>query len=212
MRPDHPARAMRIADELWNTSHDLAEACLAEPFVAGLADGSTPRAAFAAYVGQDAFFLDAFARGYALGLAASDSPAELRTWKSLLDGVFDELRLHAGYAGQWGIDLTQIEPRPACRAYTDFLLSTAAHERPAHIAAAMAPCLRLYAWLGQQLAPRLVASSPYAAWVTTYADPGFAALTLQVESLLAGGQPGIQHGYYRRAMTLELGFFRGCAG
>ena len=44
---------------------------LAHPFVRGLADGSLPRQVFSGYVAQDAFFLEAFARAYALALAAS---------------------------------------------------------------------------------------------------------------------------------------------
>ena len=54
-----------FAAELWNANADLAQACLANPFVHGIADASLPVECFRAYVAQDAFFLDAFARAYA---------------------------------------------------------------------------------------------------------------------------------------------------
>ncbi len=198
---------------LWRENGDLAEACLGEPFVAGLASGATPREAFARYLAQDAWFLESFAKAYALGLAKSRERADLWRFKELLDGVVAELRLHAGYARDWGIDLTTVEPLPACQAYTDFLRATAALEPIPQLAAAMAPCMRLYAWLGQTLLPQTTADSPYRAWVTTYADPGFSALASEVEGLLErpGADPLAQRQLYRQAMQLELGFFRECS-
>lgn len=62
---------MRLAERLWHDNLDLARACLDDPFVAGLASGETPRDRFAWYVGQDAAFLEVFARAYALALARS---------------------------------------------------------------------------------------------------------------------------------------------
>jgi thiaminase/transcriptional activator TenA len=77
-------------------------------------------------------------------------------------------------------------------------------------AVAMTPCLRLYAWLGQQL--RAQVGQPehtYAEWIDTYAHPDFEQLTQQLEALLdrhaAEGTP-VEH-TYRRAMELELAFF-----
>jgi thiaminase/transcriptional activator TenA len=80
--------------------------------------------------------------------------------------------------------------------------------------AAMAPCMRLYAWLGRELLPRLDAASPYADWVRTYADPGFHALADRVDALMEapGGDAAAMARLYRRAMTLEFGFFRACGG
>ena len=49
-------------------------------------------------------------------------------------------------------------------AYTNFLLAVAALEPVGHIAAAMTPCMRLYAYLGQQLAAQTKPDSPYREW------------------------------------------------
>ncbi|MGY2001601.1 TenA family protein [Blastococcus sp. SYSU DS1024] len=198
---------MSLARELWTAEADRAAAALAHPFVQGIADGTLPRDRFAGYVAQDAFFLEAFARAYGLGVAHSPDRACLDVFADLLAGVREELGLHASYAQRWGIDLTTVRPVPATSAYTDFLLATASLGGVALTCAAMTPCMRLYAHLGQSLAGR--ASGPYEEWVRTYADPGFEELAAALERLLdtvAVDTPALRAAY-SRAMQLEIGFF-----
>ncbi len=198
---------MTLSAELWAGSADLAAAALAHPFVTGIADGTLPRERFAGYVAQDAYFLEAFARAYALGVAHSRDRATLEVFADLLAGVREELRLHDGYAARWGIDLAAVSPASATLAYTEFLLATAALGDVGETCAAMTPCMRLYASLGQALVPR--ATGPYREWADTYADPGFEELAATLEMLLdrlAAGTAGVRRAY-RRAMELELGFF-----
>ncbi len=197
------------ARELWQRNRDLADACLAHPFVQGIASGDLRLERFQVYVAQDACFLEAFARAYALALARSPDRESLVTFKDLLVGVFEELSLHARYAERWGASL-ETEPLAPTRAYTDFLLSTASLEPVGHTAAAMTPCMRLYAFLGQELAPKLHSESPYREWVETYASPDLEALARRLEGLLDryGGTPERLALLYRRAMELELAFFQ----
>lgn len=196
------------ADELFAANLDLATACREHPFLQGIASGDLDRVDFAAYVGQDAAFLDAFVRAYALAIARAPDREAMRAFKALLDGGIEELELHHGYAARWGVDL-EPEPAPATRSYTDFLLRVAALEPAGHVCAAMAPCMRLYAWLGQQLHPVTAADSPYREWVETYAQPDFEELARTLERLLdrLGGDPATVADHYRTAMRLELAFF-----
>ncbi len=199
---------MGIAAQLWQEHRELAEACLGHPFVQGIASGELPRPKFSFYVAQDAYFLEAFARVYALAMAKCPDSEGLRAFKTLLDGVFHELGLHEGYARSWGIELIP-EPSPATLAYTDFLLRVAALEPVGHVAAAQAPCMRLYAYLGQSLKPVARPQSPYIEWVRTYRSPEFDALARQLEDLLdryGGDRVRLSH-LYRRAMELEYAFF-----
>ena len=198
---------MSLAARLWAGSRDLAEASRETPFVRGLADGSLPRASFAGYVAQDAAFLAAFARAYALALARSPDTRTLLALADLVAGVRDELALHDAYAARWGIDTETVVPAAATLAYTDFLLATAATAPLGVVLAAMTPCMRLYAALGAALDP--ADAGPYAEWVRTYADPGFGALAARLEGLLdehAEDGPQVRAAY-RRAMELELAFF-----
>ena len=198
---------MSLSSRLWSENTDVTSQILTHPFVRGIGDGSLARELFAGYVAQDAFFLESFARAYALALVRSADTATLLTLADLLAGVREELGLHASYADSWGIDMTGVTPWPATLAYTDFLLATAATQDAAAVYAAMTPCMRLYAWLGRSLDAE--AAGPYAQWVQTYADPGFEALAAQLERLLDDQDvdtPAVQ-ATYRRAMQLELGFF-----
>lgn len=199
-----------LASQLWERNADLAQACLTCRFVRGLADGSLPRELFKGYIAQDAFFLEAFARAYAMAAARSQDRESLAAFTSLQMGVIEELRLHGSYAARWGVDLRGVVPGAATRAYTDFLFSVASTGTVGEICAAMTPCMRLYAFIGQSLAKRSGGGShAYSEWVATYASDGFAHLTQQLESLLVlhGLEAEKMARLYRRAMHLELGFF-----
>ena len=198
---------MSLSGDLWTANADLAAEALAHPFVTGIGDGTLPRAAFAGYVAQDAFFLESFARAYAVGMAHSHDGDTMDVFADLLAGVREELALHAGYAARWDIDLARVEPLPATLAYTDFLLSTAFLGGITLTAAAMTPCMRLYAHLGRSLSAET--AGDYAEWVTTYAAPGFEELAATLEWLLdqhADDTPAVRTAY-RRGMQLEVGFF-----
>ena len=195
---------------LWQENQALAEECLAHPFVRGLGDGSLDREAFKRYVAQDTFFLQAFFSAYALGAARAVERREVvQKLHGLMRGVLDELKLHEGYAESLTIDLGNVRPHPATRAYTDFLLRTAWSTEVGEIMAAMTPCMRLYAYLGQELSLRDHSQNPYRDWIETYSSPEFEALAAELESLLdqlAEGTPRVSQAYHY-AMRCELDFF-----
>jgi thiaminase/transcriptional activator TenA len=198
---------MTLSAQLWSDSADVAAEVLAHPFVRGIGDGSLRRDLFAGYIAQDAFFLESFARAYALALARSRDTSTLLTLADLLAGVRHELGLHSSYAESWGIDMAGVEPLAATSAYTEFLLATACTQDLGVIYAAMTPCMRLYAWLGASLDAD--SAGPYAQWVATYADPEFEETARMLERLLdeqADDTAGVRSAY-RRAMRLELAFF-----
>ena len=201
---------MSLAKALWAENRDLAQTTLEHPFVQGLCLGSLPLSNFQSYIAQDAYFLEAFARAYALALAHSPDQRGLHEFFDLLAGVQEELRLHSSYAARWDVDLTHVVPAEATLAYTEFLLSTASLRGVGETCAAMTPCMRLYAFLGRSLAANAPQNeNRYIEWIQTYASPEFEALATRLEVLLdhyAGDVPAI-HRAYRRAMSLELGFF-----
>jgi thiaminase/transcriptional activator TenA len=200
---------MSLAKMLWEENADLARAALEHRFVRGLEDGSLPHESFQEYIGQDAFFLEAFARAYALALAHSPDRESLHEFAGLLFGVQEELGMHGRYAAGWGVRLEDVSPGEATLAYTDFLLSTAALRSVGETCAAMTPCMRLYAFLGQTLAEGDHEDNPYSGWISTYADPDFEALASKLEGLLDRYAADITavRSAYRRAMELEVAFF-----
>jgi thiaminase/transcriptional activator TenA len=108
-----------------------------------------------------------------------------------------------------------VEPGEATLAYTDFLLATPSLSGVGETCAAMTPCMRLYAFLGQSLAEEgYNEGNPYSGWIRTYADPEFEALAAKLEELLdryAADTPAVRSAY-RRAMALEIAFFEANAG
>lgn len=201
---------MTLAETLWQENQDLAIACLQHPFVQGIGDGSLDKAKFSYYVGQDAFFLEAFARAYSIAAAKAPDWRGFQVFHELAGGVLQELRLHEGYAAQWGVDLRSVQPGATTRRYTDFLLATAWSQTVGVTAVAMLPCMKLYAFLGQALAASGIPSHAYADWVRTYSSAEFEPLTVQLAELseqYATLTPLVQT-TYRYAMQCELDFFQ----
>lgn len=83
---------------------------------------------FSAYIGQDVFYLDAFAQAYTIAIGKSQDLSEevAQTLTELRDGVLEEVKLHAGYARTLGVSEADMKtPNPATLKYTTFLLQTA---------------------------------------------------------------------------------------
>ena len=199
-----------ISYELWKENRDLASCCLEHPFVCGIADGSLEREKFAYYVGQDAFFLESFARAYSIAAAKSPDFSVFTTFHNLAGGVLEELQLHQGYAREWDVDLQIQQPGNATRRYTDFLLATAWGGDIGLIAAAMSPCMSLYAFLGTELAKNGIPNHQYADWIRTYSSSDFQPLAEQLANLLDthGSNTVAVASAYRYAMSCELDFFQ----
>jgi thiaminase (transcriptional activator TenA) len=200
---------MSISQELWLNNFDLVQACLQHPFVQGIGKGTLIREKFAYYVGQDAFFLEAFARAYSIAAAKAPDLAVFTIFHNLAGGVLQELQLHQGYAAKWDVDINLVEPSTATRHYTDFLLATAWGGDVGITAAAMSPCMRLYAFLGQELARNGIPHHDYSDWIQTYSSDDFNDLAEELESLVdrCNTRNDILHSTYRYAMLCERDFF-----
>ncbi len=201
---------MSLSAQLWQANQALAVAALNNPFVQALGEGSLPKAKFAYYVGQDAFFLEAFARAYSIAAAKAPDWESFQIFHSLANGVLQELNLHQNYAQTWQIDVKTIEPGTATRQYTDFLLATAWSQPVGITAVAMSPCMRLYAYLGKALAKDGIPSHAYADWIKTYSSDDFEPLAQQLETLVDAHSPNtaLTQSTYRYAMQCECDFFQ----
>lgn len=201
---------MSLSTELWNANDELIQASLNNPFVQGIGDGTLPKDKFAYYVGQDAFFLEAFARAYSIAAAKAPDWTSFNTFHDLAGGVLDELKLHETYAQTWGVDIQTVKPGSATRQYTDFLLSTAWSQPVGVTAVAMSPCMRLYAYLGQQLAKEGLPDHAYKDWIATYSSDEFEPLAQQLESLVDqhAEDSELVRSTYHYAMVCERDFFQ----
>ena len=175
-----------FAAELWSAGAATYDAIVAHPFLTGLADGTLPRTAFAAFVAQDSHYLQAYARALALTAArATDATAAQLFAAHAANAVAVEQDLHARLLGELGLSSTDVAATPVgptTLAYTSYLLAVCATGSYAEAVAAVLPCYWVYRDVGRTLLERSSPDPVYATWIATYASPEFDAV---VEAVVA---------------------------
>ncbi|WP_182905062.1 TenA family protein [Microbispora sp. H13382] len=198
---------MGISDELHAIGRPMLDAQLAHPTVRGIAAGDLPEPVFRSWLEQDYLYLLDYVRVFSR-LAWQAPDAHLGDLVDLAYATWhDELDLHRSLSAEFGADLDGAVKGPACAAYTSFLLESAADY--AEGLAALYPCMWGYSTLGRILAADPPAEPRYKAWVDTYADPGFAALSARIAVMIdeADPDPARARELFVRGMEHELAFW-----
>ncbi len=174
---------------LWRASAGEAWAAYTRhAFVAGLADGTLPRAAFLRYLVQDYVFLIHFSRAWALAVVKSDTLAEMKMAAGVVDGLVNhEMQLHVRTCAEAGIseaDLEAAEEHPANLAYTRYVLEAGQAGDLADLLAALAPCVLGYGEIGARLGAEALPGGAYADWIETYAGDEYQALARETGALI----------------------------
>ena len=202
---------MNLSNRLWKDNFYLAEKSLQTKFVQNLKTGKLPKEKFKLYVAQDAFFLECFARAYGLAVSKAKDKNMIKILSQLLIGVSEELVLHDSYAQKWGINLDKNSIEPVTKNYTDFLNDVSQKNNLVEIMCAMAPCMRLYAWIGKSIANEYK-NNPYKEWIGTYSDKSFEKLAETLENLIDCSNKNYEmknlNYFYKKAMELEYEFFK----
>lgn len=173
---------MAFTNELYSAAEDVWSAQLEHPFVRGLADGSLEEHRFERWVLQDYLYLKEFARIFAWATAKAERLESMGWYASVLDLTLNtEMELHREYAARFGFtpdDLEAADMWPTTRAYTDFLVRTAADGDMLELLAALLPCAWGYSFIGQTLAQQEPPEDQrYADWIAQYASEEFAEAT-----------------------------------
>jgi len=173
---------MAFTEDLREAAREVWEAQLEHPFVRGLADGSLEQARFERWVLQDYGYLKDFARLFAWAVAKADRLESMSWYAAVLDLTLNtEMELHRSYAARFGLSPEALEAEPmwpTTRAYTDFLVRTAADGDMLDLLAALLPCAWGYCWLGRELARgEPPEDQRYADWIAQYASEEFARAT-----------------------------------
>lgn len=176
------ARLRREVDRLWDGQYR-------HPFVRGIADGTLEPGRFRHWLRQDYVFLIDYGRVIALAAArAPDLATMVRFAELLRETLVTEMALHRSYASGFGVSSEELErtaAAPTNRAYTDFLLRTAAIGDYLELLGALLPCMWGYSELGRRLASETpVSPNPYADWIGMYASSEFAELADWCRALL----------------------------
>ncbi|MEU7899795.1 TenA family protein [Nonomuraea sp. NPDC049152] len=198
---------MSISAELHAIGRPLLDAQLAHPTVVGIGRGDLEEKVFRSWLEQDWLFLHDYVRVFAR-LAWQAPAAHLGDLVDLAHTTYhDELSLHRSLSAEFGADLDGAVKGPACAAYTAFLLESAADY--AEGLAALYPCMWGYSTLGRILAENKPEERRYRAWVDTYADPGFAALTTRIAEMIDETAPDLSRAkaLFTEGMRHELAFW-----
>jgi len=167
-----------LTDALYAAVKPIWDAQLEHPFVRGIGDGTLEEARFRRWVIQDYSYLKEYSRMFAWAVAKADRLESMGWYAAVLNLTLNtEMALHRKYAERFGISTAELEAAevwPTTRAYTDFLVRTAADGDMPDLLAALLPCAWGYAYIGEQLA----AGSPpsdqrYADWIALYASAEF---------------------------------------
>lgn len=160
---------------------DAWEACFTHPFVQAIGRGDLAEDRFRTFLVQDYLFLIDYARVLATASAkAPDLESQKRFAELARSTLVVEMELHRDVCEEWGIDASALEgaePLPTTVAYTSFLLRCASGDI-GELGAALLPCQWGYADVGRRLKEAgLPRHERYAAWIESYADPDYQALT-----------------------------------
>jgi hydroxymethylpyrimidine/phosphomethylpyrimidine kinase len=169
-----------FAAQLWTEAEKDLAAIYALPFIRDLASGSLPESHFAYYLTQDAIYLNGYSRVLARASALAPTEAEQLFWaRSAQQCLEVESELHRSW-----LSTRPVKPvlGPVTKSYVDHLVAASASGSYAVLAASVLPCFWLYAEAGKALHSQFLeagepAGHPYADWLRTYADEGFAQAT-----------------------------------
>lgn len=166
--------AVAAAMPLWRAAAD-------EDFLTGMGEGTLGRQAFLDYIVQDSLYLRDYLKAYAMALFKSQTLRQMQVFYSVLGYVNDgENATRLRYLSEAGLtddDVDTMEKKPACAAYTDFLLRVAREEDVPEIVMAVMPCMVGYRFVFEELLRRCpaVLEGPYAPLVRDYTAPEYAA-------------------------------------
>lgn len=170
---------MSLSEDLRRDALPLWDSQLEHPFVRGLGDGTLEEARFKRWVLQDYLYLREYARVFAWAAAKADRLESMGWYASVLDLTLNtEMDLHRSYARRFGLEPSDLEAEPmwpTTRAYTDFLVRTAADGDMADLLAALLPCAWGYVHVARHLAAGdAPEDARYADWIAQYASDEFA--------------------------------------
>lgn len=171
-----------FCDAIWARSAPLLDAIHSHPFVTELAEGVLDPKRFGFYILQDARYLTAYSKVLATASVRAEDTEEAAFWaESARTALVAEKELHESYVRE--LDLTDEGASPTSLAYSSYLQAVAMSAPYQVTVAAVLPCFWIYQDVGEALREHATPGNPYAAWISTYADPAFAEAVTRAKAI-----------------------------
>ncbi|WP_163509986.1 thiaminase II [Fodinicola acaciae] len=166
-----------FCEQVWSRIQPLLKETLNHPFNRELSAGTLDQDVFRFYLVQDARYLADFAKALAHAAAIAPAPDDAAFLAgSSANVIVVERGLHERYFARYGLTgLDDIPTSPSATAYNNHLLAAVARGGFGPLMATVLPCFWIYEYVGNAIhTEQTGAANPYADWIETYADPGFA--------------------------------------
>jgi thiaminase/transcriptional activator TenA len=168
---------MKFTDQLWESTKGIYDRILNLPFNQELMKGTLSMDRFIFYLRQDSLYLADYCRVLSAIASRLDNTKRIMQFlKFAGDCIIVERAMHEKFLSGYKDD-TKSEKSPACFAYTNFLLATAAFRSIAEAVAAVLPCFWIYREAGDYIYEHAGSANPYRDWIDTYAAEEFREAT-----------------------------------
>lgn len=156
--------AASFSEFAWREAEPTYRAIRIHAFNEELRKGSLPQEKFHYYDQQDALYLSVFTKVLLRLASQLQDPAQIKTILKMAEDCISEKKQKGTVA------VHEAKKMPANFMYSHYLLSTAAHEPPEVLAAALLPCFWIYLKLAEDLKKDVAPGNPYAQWVKMYSS------------------------------------------
>ncbi|MFQ3621270.1 MAG: thiaminase II [Spirochaetales bacterium] len=174
-----------LSKGFWHSIQDIYTAILHHPFNTELAQGTLDRSRFLFYLQQDTLYLVEYGRTLSMLAAKAPNTRIMKDFLTFASGIFAvEQSMHSIFFKEYGLANPTRVKSPACFAYTNYLLATAAVHSYAEAVAAVLPCFWVYREVGLSIYRSTVPGNPYQQWIDTYAGKQFGEATDRAIALL----------------------------
>jgi len=171
----------RFSDQVWADTAPLRAQIDQLSFIRRLTDGTLKMDVFRHYMIQDALYLTGYARALSFAAMRAPNPEEqVFLADSAKTAIVVERALHGSFFEAFGVsegEVLNTPMAPTCQAYTDYLMTSCVVGSYGVGIAAILPCFWIYQDVGARIAAGHVTPNPYAKWIETYSDEGFAEAT-----------------------------------
>jgi thiaminase/transcriptional activator TenA len=168
---------MKFTMQLWESTKEIYDKILSLPFNQELMKGTLSMDRFIFYIRQDSLYLTDYCRVLSMIASKLDNKERiLQFLKFAGDCIIIEKAMHEKFLSEFKEE-GKIEKSPACFAYTNFLLSTAAFRSTEEAVASVLPCFWIYREAGDYIYDNAGPANPYRDWIDTYSAEEFRKAT-----------------------------------